>query len=292
MKNIIFSIILFLSCFQLSAQTETQYLDNTFSECKKKNASYVMEISTVNDSITKKIKYLETYKTKVIYKFHKKHSESIYSYNYSGFYNDLENEGLFINQKKQGEWVYYDSKGAQIKKTVFDKDEVILEKYLDSGLVSMEIPYKYGRYDGEGKIYYKGILVKKVTFKNGFMLSKEDLSINDSLPFNDSIPKLHVDIMPAFVGGESEMMNFIADHVVYPKKAIQNGIEGTVRIKFTVDSRGYIKDLEIINKDKLGYGCEEEALRVIRIMPRWNPGLQNGTPVPVYFNLPIKFRLF
>lgn len=60
-----------------------------------------MEISTLNDSITKKIKYLETYKTKVIYKFHKKHPESIYSYNYSGFYNTIENEGLFINQKKR-----------------------------------------------------------------------------------------------------------------------------------------------------------------------------------------------
>jgi TonB family protein len=292
LKNSIISIILLLSCSQLLAQTKTQYLDYSFTECKKKNASYIMEISTINDSITKKIKYLATYKTKVIYKFHKKYPELVYSYNYSGFYNTIENEGLFINQKKEGEWMYYNSQGNLTRKTVFVKDEVILEKYLDSGLVSMEIPYKHGRYDGEGKIYYKGVLVKMVTFKDGFLVSKEDLVAKDSINDNDSIPKLHVEIMPTFIGGESEMMNFISKNVVYPKKAIANAIEGTVKVKFTVDQKGNVKDLQIISKDKLGYGCEEEAMRVIRIMPRWNPGLQNGEPVNVYFHLPIKFRLF
>lgn len=292
MRNTIFSIILLLSWFQLKAQTKIKYLDYSFSECKKKNASYVMEITTKNDSVIKKIKFLATDKAKVTYKFNKKHPEAVYSYNYSSFYNSIENEGLFVDQKKEGEWLYYDSKGNLTRKTIFDKDEVILEKYMDSGIMSMEIPYKNGRYDGEGKVYYKGILVKKVIYKNGIMVNKEDLVSKDSLQDTDSVPKLHVEIMPTFIGGESEMMDFIAKNVVYPKKAIANAIEGTVKVKFTVDQIGNVKDLQIVSKEKLGYGCEEEALRVIRIMPRWNPGLQNGEPVNVYFHLPIKFRLF
>jgi protein TonB len=56
-----------------------------------------------------------------------------------------------------------------------------------------------------------------------------------------------------------------------------------VHLKFTVTAEGNIKDIVILNKDKLGYGCEEAAMAVIRKMPRWTPGRQNGAPVPVYF---------
>lgn len=204
----------------------------------------------------------------------------------------ITNEGLFISSKKEGEWIYYNSKHIITKRVVYEKDIVTIEKYMDSGHVSMEIPYSEGRYHGESKIYFKGILVKKVTFENGFMVKKEDLLTMDSINDNDSVPKLRVEIMPSFVGGESEMMNFIAKNLNYPKKAVDSGIEGKIVVKFTCDKMGKVKDAHIISKDKLGYGCEEEALRVIRNMPRWNAGLQNGVPVNVYFNIPIRFRLF
>ena len=105
-------------------------------------------------------------------------------------------------------------------------------------------------------------------------------------------PFISVEQMPEFNGGEGAMMKFIAENLEYPQQAKDNGIEGRVHLKFTVTAEGKIKDIVILNKDKLGYGCEEAAIPVIKKMPAWKPGRQNGQPVPVYFNIPIRFRLF
>jgi len=105
-------------------------------------------------------------------------------------------------------------------------------------------------------------------------------------------PFLSVEQMPEFKGGEAAMLKFIAENLEYPSVAREAGIEGRVFLKFTVSADGSIKDIVIQNKDKVGYGCEEAAMAVIRKMPKWTPGRQNGQAVPVYFNIPIRFRLF
>jgi protein TonB len=105
-------------------------------------------------------------------------------------------------------------------------------------------------------------------------------------------PFISVEQMPEFKGGEGAMMKFIAENLEYPQAAKDASIEGRVHLKFTVTADGSIKDIVILNKDKLGYGCEEAAIAVIKKMPKWTPGRQNGQPVPVYFNIPIRFRLF
>ena len=98
--------------------------------------------------------------------------------------------------------------------------------------------------------------------------------------------------MPEFIGGEAAMMKFIYENIQYPEQAKANGVEGKLRVKFTVTPDGSIKNAHIISKDKLGSGLEEEAIRVIQSMPKWKPGRQNGNAVHVYFNLPITFKLF
>jgi protein TonB len=105
-------------------------------------------------------------------------------------------------------------------------------------------------------------------------------------------PFISVEQVPEFVGGEGAMMKFIAENLEYPQAAKDNSIEGRVHLKFTVTADGSIKDIVVLNKDKLGYGCEQAAIAVIQKMPKWKPGRQNGQPVPVYFNIPIRFRLF
>ena len=97
---------------------------------------------------------------------------------------------------------------------------------------------------------------------------------------------------PEFPGGEAAMMKFVAENVEYPEEAKSAGVEGTIRVKFTVTAEGKIKDPLIISKDKLGSGCEQAAIKVILSMPKWKPGRQNGQAVPVYFNLPIRFKLY
>ncbi len=111
-----------------------------------------------------------------------------------------------------------------------------------------------------------------------------------------------VENMPAFPGCENtgdktayqacsteKLLEFIYENVEYPKIAKDNGIEGTVVIRFVVDRNGNVVEPEIVRE--IGGGCEEEALRVVKIMPVWHPGTQRGVPVNVYFNLPVKFKL-
>ncbi len=85
------------------------------------------------------------------------------------------------------------------------------------------------------------------------------------------------------------MLKFIYDHIRYPEIARQNGIEGTVYIKFVVETDGAISQATIARD--IGGGCGTEALRVVGLMPKWLPGLQRGRAVRVQFSLPVKFKL-
>jgi periplasmic protein TonB len=100
-------------------------------------------------------------------------------------------------------------------------------------------------------------------------------------------PRIIVDQMPQFPGGESEMVKFIRDHLRYPLIAQELGVTGTVIVNFVVDRDGEITNMVVARS--IGSGCDEEALRVLDIMPRWNPGKQAGNPVRVRYAIPIKF---
>ncbi|HRY32609.1 MAG TPA: energy transducer TonB [Bacteroidales bacterium] len=94
--------------------------------------------------------------------------------------------------------------------------------------------------------------------------------------------------MPEFPGGNEAMHLFLKKHLVYPPLARSNDIFGTVYVAFTVDETGEVIDPEV--KKGVGYGCDEEAMRVISMM-KWKPGRQAGKAVPVRFTIPIRFVL-
>ncbi len=79
------------------------------------------------------------------------------------------------------------------------------------------------------------------------------------------------------------------DNIRYPEMARQNGIEGTVYLKFVVEKDGSISNPQVIRN--IGGGCGAEALRVVGKMPKWTPGKQRGRVVRVLFTLPVKFSL-
>lgn len=99
-----------------------------------------------------------------------------------------------------------------------------------------------------------------------------------------------VEQMPEFPGGEDKLIAYLAKNIRYPRVAQENGIEGTVFVTFVVDSDGNIKDVKTQGSPK-GGGLEEEAIRVVKTMPRWKPGRQNGRAVSVQYNLPVRFKL-
>lgn len=95
--------------------------------------------------------------------------------------------------------------------------------------------------------------------------------------------------MPSFVGGEDSLYSFLYQHIVYPQIAKENQIEGRVVVRFVIEKDGLITKIEILKK--LGWGCDEEAIRLIKLMPKWMPAKMNGKPVRTYFTLPIVFKL-
>lgn len=97
-----------------------------------------------------------------------------------------------------------------------------------------------------------------------------------------------VEQMPSFPGGQAMLMKYLSEHIHYPKVARENGIQGTVVVQFIVDPNGKISSVKTVSAEK-GGGLEDEAIQVVKGMPAWHPGMQDGRKVTVQYNLPIRF---
>ncbi len=97
-------------------------------------------------------------------------------------------------------------------------------------------------------------------------------------------------VLPSFVGGDVPMNKFLIDRTHYPEMEKAEGIEGTVYVTFIVTSEGKVANVEIARKGSAG--LEKEALRVVKLMPDWIPGKQNGQAVNTKMILPIRFKLY
>ncbi|MBO0948991.1 M56 family metallopeptidase [Fibrella forsythiae] len=98
-----------------------------------------------------------------------------------------------------------------------------------------------------------------------------------------------VESPPTFPGGAKALSEFISSNIRYPEEARKQRVQGKVFVNFVVNTDGSIDRINILKG--LGKGCDEEAVRVVAIMPKWDPGKQNGHPVAVQYNLPINFSL-
>lgn len=112
-------------------------------------------------------------------------------------------------------------------------------------------------------------------------------SVDKTKKFNK--PYFDAEMMPEFPGGLKAMARYLKKNAIYPERASQSNIEGTVNVRLVVRADGSLSDLKVLNG--LGYGCDDEALRLVSKMPRWIPGVQNGISVPVYTVIPITFKL-
>lgn len=97
------------------------------------------------------------------------------------------------------------------------------------------------------------------------------------------------EIQPEFPGGIEAMYKFIQDNLQYPRLALENGIEGRVYVTFVVEEDGSITNPRLLRD--IGGGCGQEAIRVVKMMPKWKPSEQQGKPVRVQYNLAVRFEL-
>lgn len=115
----------------------------------------------------------------------------------------------------------------------------------------------------------------------------EEIKIIDDI--EAPLPTSAIQEQPYFMGGEEEMYKFLKSKIVFPEEAKNNNIQGKVYVEFVIDRKGNISDARIIRS--VHTLLDNEALRVINMMPAWEPGKQNGNPVKVRYVMPIKFTL-
>ena len=134
----------------------------------------------------------------------------------------------------------------------------------------------------------------------------KDVEINAEVSQDEKIEEIvHVDVeeeevveqeifqiveeMPSFPGGDQKMMEFVAKNIKYPQIARETGVQGKVFVNFVVEPDGSVSNVKILRG--IGGGCDEEAMRVVKSMPKWKPGKQRGKAVRVSYNLPVNFKL-
>ena len=98
-----------------------------------------------------------------------------------------------------------------------------------------------------------------------------------------------VEEMPMFPGGEKALVTYLKENLKYPTVPEENGIQGRVIVLFKVEADGSLTDVRI--GGSVDPSIDREALRLVKAMPKWIPGKQDGKPVPVKFQLPITFSL-
>ncbi|MPR33444.1 energy transducer TonB [Salmonirosea aquatica] len=122
---------------------------------------------------------------------------------------------------------------------------------------------------------------------NSEMASGTNLETENS-PLDEKVYTL-VDEQPEFPGGFQSMYEFLGNNILYPEQARKANVQGKVFLSFVVSSTGEIRDVKVLKG--VGYGLDEEAERVVKKMPKWQPGREDGKEVAVRYNLPVVFQL-
>lgn len=98
-----------------------------------------------------------------------------------------------------------------------------------------------------------------------------------------------VDVMPEYQGGMTEMTNFIGKNLKYPEQAVKANVIGKVIVKMIIEKDGSVNSVSFLKG--IGFGCDEEVERIVKIMPNWKAGIKDGKAVRTSFVLPVLFAL-
>jgi TonB family protein len=133
--------------------------------------------------------------------------------------------------------------------------------------------------------------MKTKTFSSLIAVLMLNLCLNQAIAQDDKLYS-HISLKtpPSYPGGIQKFYEFLGSNIKYPEQAVKNNVQETVYLAFIVEKNGSISDVKV-DGEKVGYGLEEEAVRVMKLSKSWNPGLDNKKPVRVKYNLPVKFAI-
>lgn len=260
------TILFFLVQFFAFGQVDTVYLDAFSFQCKKDNAKFYRVIQNKNIHYSVTEYYIKT--------------------------NKISMSGQFLNSEldtRIGTFNYYDSLG-NISKVCFYANGNKSGEWLTNYEYSNQIYYK--------EIYEDNQLVKfNVYFKDG-KLKREEIYNNDKRTkaecydsLGNVIPFYEFQVQANYKGGLQEVRKFLAENIVYPKNAVELGLEGKTYIRFNITENGEISDVNVIRGILDCPECDEEAIRVVKLMKDWEPAMIEGKPITSTFTLPVQFIL-
>lgn len=262
MKPLYLLIALFSFCSS-AAQTDTAYFDSYY---RKTNDPAVASSYSVIQ----------------------KGPDTLWSvHRYSVHSGKLEMEGHYIgldSPTRKGEVIYYDTLGSISRKgsLVNDKKHGEWSDYYFGG---KQLHYREYYEHGEARNFYgyyeSGKLKREVIYEGSKVITKRKFAEDGS-----ELSYTPHEVMPE---ADYNVNNYLAKNIVYPKKCIRQNISGRVIVKFVIDENGKIGTVIIMKS--VHPLIDEEAMRVVRSMPDWKPGLSDDKPVKVYYSLPIKFSL-
>ncbi|MFN8256045.1 MAG: TonB family protein [Bacteroidales bacterium] len=203
---------------------------------------------------------------------------------------DWETFKIVIQQQSDAiERIYY--KSGQIKSLTPFSDYTnhiyhgISREWFENGLLCAEVPYKSGVLDGTLRTFWPSGIPKRIdiygqgNFIKGICFDSTGIQV-DHYAYQTK---------PEFPGGDIALIQFIAKNAKYPKEAESTGIEGIVYVRIVISKEGKVMEPKVLRS--LHPLLDNEALRVIQLLPDWRPGTNDGTPVNVWFIIPIKFKL-
>ena len=183
------------------------------------------------------------------------------------------------------EWGAFSSCG--LKSIVINNENISISAYAFRDckkLISIQIPFKTVK--GLPETAFSGcISLTNISLEDGSQSISAELYKNDTS--NQVLDS--ADQMPSFPGGEKDLFTWLAKHIKYPVQAEENGIQGRVVCTFIVETDGSIYDVQVTKP--VDPSLDQEAIRVIKSMPKWNPGIKDGQPVRVKYSIPVTFRL-
>lgn len=192
---------------------------------------------------------------------------------YSLFWGGLLCEGFYDHNKKDSLWKYYGF-GQKLGESGY---------YKDDKKTGVWTAYDY---DGQLQVKYDFTNQKLIFYQPS---KKDTAKIFNVINGTDTVKTL-LDQRPIFLDGGAIFSRALASNIKYPAKAREENISGKVVVAFTIDKDGQLSNYRI--KSSLGYGCDEQALNAIKKIPGdWLPGMVNGKPVVVAYEVPVNFIL-
>jgi protein TonB len=198
--------------------------------------------------------------------------------------------GFYETQKKDvkhGLFTYYSKLGLVESQQNFMRGSHhgMSKRWYKDGTPHEFINYKYGKYHGEFTTFWKnGQMRRKDFYEKDSLISG---TVWDSLGVEADYCNYMV--MPEFPGGQEALFRFISKNVRYPENAKYWNKQGEVIVQFVVGKDGSISNVSVLKS--VHRLLDNEAIRIIKALPKWTPGFQDGIPVFVRYQLPIRFRL-